>query len=68
MTRIVPIHSHLTVEEEAALLEKAKTRGITSKKDAVRFAVQHFIECDVSEPDALYEKLNKKIKKGSLRN
>ncbi len=62
MIKIVPIHSHLTVEEEAALLEKAKAKGITSKKDAVRLAVQHFIECDVLEPDAFYEKLNKKLK------
>lgn len=63
MTRIVPIHSHLTVEEEVALLKKAKAKGITNKKDAVRLAIQHFIECDVSEPDSIYRKLNEKIKK-----
>jgi hypothetical protein len=52
MVKIVPIHSHLTIEEETALLKKAETLGIKSKKEAVRLAVQHYIECDVSEPDA----------------
>ncbi len=61
MSKIVPIHSHLT-EEEAALLKKAKLQGVNSKKDAVRLAIQHYIECNISEPDAFYEKLSKKIK------
>lgn len=63
MSKIVPIHSHLTEEEEAALLKKAMAQGVNSKKDAVRLAVQHYIECNISEPDAFYEKLSKKIKR-----
>ncbi len=59
MIKIVPIHSHLTIEE-AALLKKAETLGIESKKEAVRLAVQHYIECDVSGPDAFYNKLREK--------
>ncbi len=62
MFKIVPIHSHLTEEEEAALLKKAKLQGVNCKKDAVRLAIQHYIECDISEPNAFYEKLKRKMK------
>ncbi len=61
MSKIVPIHSHLTEDEEAALLKKAKLQGANSKKDAVRLAVQHYIKCNILEPDVFYEKLKKKM-------
>lgn len=32
MTKIVPIHSHLTIEEEAALLEKQNLKVSPIKK------------------------------------
>jgi hypothetical protein len=41
--KIVSVQSILTEDEIDRLLEKAKTRN---KKDAIRIAVNHFIECD----------------------